>query len=47
MKNEASVIGLGTMGIVLARLLLRNGDRVTVWNPILSCGRERHWPADQ
>jgi 3-hydroxyisobutyrate dehydrogenase-like beta-hydroxyacid dehydrogenase len=29
---EASVIGLGTMGSTLARLLLQNGYRVTVWN---------------
>lgn len=32
MKNEASVIGLGTMGVTLARLLLHAGYRVTVWN---------------
>jgi 3-hydroxyisobutyrate dehydrogenase-like beta-hydroxyacid dehydrogenase len=32
MIREASVIGLGTMGSTLARLLLRNGYRVTVWN---------------
>lgn len=29
---EVSVIGLGTMGSTLARLLLQNGYRVTVWN---------------
>lgn len=29
---DASVIGLGTMGATLARLLLQNGYRVTVWN---------------
>ena len=29
---EASVIGLGTMGSALARALLRDGHRVTVWN---------------
>lgn len=29
---EVSVIGLGTMGATLARLLLRRGYRVTVWN---------------
>lgn len=29
---EASVIGLGTMGSTLARLLLQNGYHVTVWN---------------
>lgn len=29
---EASVIGLGTMGATLARLLLQSGYRVTVWN---------------
>jgi 3-hydroxyisobutyrate dehydrogenase-like beta-hydroxyacid dehydrogenase len=29
---EASVIGLGTMGSTLARLLLHNGYHVTVWN---------------
>lgn len=29
---EASVIGLGTMGSTLARLLLHNGYSVTVWN---------------
>jgi 3-hydroxyisobutyrate dehydrogenase-like beta-hydroxyacid dehydrogenase len=32
MKNEVSVIGLGAMGSTLARGLLRNGYRVTVWN---------------
>jgi 3-hydroxyisobutyrate dehydrogenase-like beta-hydroxyacid dehydrogenase len=32
MMKEASVIGLGTMGATLARLLLRAGYRVTVWN---------------
>jgi 3-hydroxyisobutyrate dehydrogenase-like beta-hydroxyacid dehydrogenase len=32
MKNEVSVIGLGAMGSALARALLRNGHRVTVWN---------------
>jgi 3-hydroxyisobutyrate dehydrogenase-like beta-hydroxyacid dehydrogenase len=32
MSNQASVIGLGTMGATLARLLLRAGSRVTVWN---------------
>ena len=32
MKDEVSVIGLGTMGSTLARLLLRAGHRVTVWN---------------
>ena len=32
MQNEASVIGLGTMGATLARLLLQSGYRVTVWN---------------
>jgi 3-hydroxyisobutyrate dehydrogenase-like beta-hydroxyacid dehydrogenase len=32
MKNEVSVIGLGSMGSTLARELLRNGYRVTVWN---------------
>jgi 3-hydroxyisobutyrate dehydrogenase-like beta-hydroxyacid dehydrogenase len=31
MKN-ATVIGLGTMGATLARLLLQNGYHVTVWN---------------
>jgi 3-hydroxyisobutyrate dehydrogenase-like beta-hydroxyacid dehydrogenase len=30
--SEVSVIGLGPMGIVLARLLLQQGHRVTVWN---------------
>lgn len=29
---EASVIGLGTMGSILARLLLQKGYHVTVWN---------------
>lgn len=29
---EASVIGMGTMGSTIARLLLGNGYRVTVWN---------------
>ncbi len=32
MKPQASVIGLGTMGSTLARLLLRDGYAVTVWN---------------
>ena len=32
MKQETSVIGLGTMGSTLARLLLRNQYRVTIWN---------------
>lgn len=35
MKNvqgEATVIGLGMMGATLARLLLGNGYRITVWN---------------
>jgi 3-hydroxyisobutyrate dehydrogenase-like beta-hydroxyacid dehydrogenase len=32
MKNEVSVIGLGAMGSALARALLRDGHRVTVWN---------------
>lgn len=31
-KPAASVIGLGSMGATLARLLLRAGYRVTVWN---------------
>jgi len=30
--NEITVIGLGAMGVTLARLLLRSGRRVTVWN---------------
>lgn len=30
--SETSVIGLGMMGSTLARLLLRDGYRVTVWN---------------
>ncbi len=30
--NEVSIIGLGAMGSTLARLLLGNGYRVTVWN---------------
>jgi 3-hydroxyisobutyrate dehydrogenase-like beta-hydroxyacid dehydrogenase len=30
--NEVTVIGLGAMGVTLARLLLRSGRRVTVWN---------------
>lgn len=29
---EATLMGLGTMGVTLARLLLRSGWRVTVWN---------------
>lgn len=29
---EASVIGLGTMGSTLARLLLQKGYHVMVWN---------------
>jgi 3-hydroxyisobutyrate dehydrogenase-like beta-hydroxyacid dehydrogenase len=32
MKNEVSVIGLGAMGSALARALLHNGHRITVWN---------------
>jgi 3-hydroxyisobutyrate dehydrogenase-like beta-hydroxyacid dehydrogenase len=32
MKGEVSVIGLGAMGSTLARLLLRNGYHVTIWN---------------
>jgi 3-hydroxyisobutyrate dehydrogenase-like beta-hydroxyacid dehydrogenase len=32
MKRNTSVIGLGTMGSTLARLLLRDGYPVTVWN---------------
>jgi 3-hydroxyisobutyrate dehydrogenase-like beta-hydroxyacid dehydrogenase len=32
MSNQASVIGLGTMGVTLARLLLRAGYDVSVWN---------------
>jgi 3-hydroxyisobutyrate dehydrogenase-like beta-hydroxyacid dehydrogenase len=32
LQPEASVIGLGAMGSTLARLLLRNGYRVTIWN---------------
>jgi 3-hydroxyisobutyrate dehydrogenase-like beta-hydroxyacid dehydrogenase len=31
-KGEVSVVGLGTMGATLARLLLGAGHRVTVWN---------------
>lgn len=30
--KDVAVIGLGTMGATLARLLLSNGYRVTVWN---------------
>ena len=30
--SEVSVIGLGAMGSALARALLRDGHRVTVWN---------------
>ncbi|MBC8136297.1 MAG: NAD(P)-dependent oxidoreductase [Fibrella sp.] len=30
--SEVSVIGLGAMGLVLARTLLDHGHRVTVWN---------------
>ncbi len=30
--SEVSVIGIGTMGSTIARLLLGNGYRVTVWN---------------
>jgi 3-hydroxyisobutyrate dehydrogenase-like beta-hydroxyacid dehydrogenase len=30
--SDVSVVGLGTMGSTLARLLLRAGSRVTVWN---------------
>jgi 3-hydroxyisobutyrate dehydrogenase-like beta-hydroxyacid dehydrogenase len=29
---DVTVIGLGTMGSTIARLLLQNGHRVTVWN---------------
>ena len=31
-EKDVSVVGLGTMGSTLARLLLRSGYRVTVWN---------------
>jgi len=31
-QGEVSVIGMGTMGSTLARLLLSNRYRVTVWN---------------
>lgn len=31
-RNEVSVIGLGVMGAELARVLLRDGYHVTVWN---------------
>jgi 3-hydroxyisobutyrate dehydrogenase-like beta-hydroxyacid dehydrogenase len=31
-KVSVSIIGLGSMGAALARALLRNGHRVTVWN---------------
>jgi 3-hydroxyisobutyrate dehydrogenase-like beta-hydroxyacid dehydrogenase len=31
-RKDASVVGLGTMGVTLARLLLEAGYRVTVWN---------------
>lgn len=30
--NDVSVIGLGAMGVALARVLMGNGYRVTVWN---------------
>jgi 3-hydroxyisobutyrate dehydrogenase-like beta-hydroxyacid dehydrogenase len=30
--SDASVIGLGAMGVALARVLIGNGYRVTVWN---------------
>jgi 3-hydroxyisobutyrate dehydrogenase-like beta-hydroxyacid dehydrogenase len=30
--SEVTVIGLGAMGSVIARTLLHNGYRVTVWN---------------
>ena len=30
--SDVSVIGLGAMGSALARTLLRDGHRVTVWN---------------
>lgn len=30
--SNVTVIGLGTMGSTLARLLLQNGYHVTVWN---------------
>jgi 3-hydroxyisobutyrate dehydrogenase-like beta-hydroxyacid dehydrogenase len=30
--GEVSVIGMGAMGSALARALLHNGHRVTVWN---------------
>jgi 3-hydroxyisobutyrate dehydrogenase-like beta-hydroxyacid dehydrogenase len=31
-QSDVSVIGLGAMGSALARTLLHNGHRVTVWN---------------
>jgi 3-hydroxyisobutyrate dehydrogenase-like beta-hydroxyacid dehydrogenase len=30
--NEVAVIGLGSMGSTIARLLIESGRRVTVWN---------------
>lgn len=30
--SDVSVIGLGAMGVVLARVLMETGSRVTVWN---------------
>jgi 3-hydroxyisobutyrate dehydrogenase-like beta-hydroxyacid dehydrogenase len=31
-QRDVSVIDLGAMGAALARMLLRDGHRVTVWN---------------
>jgi 3-hydroxyisobutyrate dehydrogenase-like beta-hydroxyacid dehydrogenase len=30
--NQVSVVGLGSMGMMIARLFLKSGRRVTVWN---------------
>jgi 3-hydroxyisobutyrate dehydrogenase-like beta-hydroxyacid dehydrogenase len=39
-KNSATIVGLGQMGKVLAKLLLENDYKVTIWNRTASKGNE-------